>query len=1103
LVGRENEGNSCYSSLVWLSESTFIDKGVSEIILRGKVSVDNFCNFNLDSSDSYVFSPNSYSVKNGIYLSNCLISPKQLDDIPIRGIKDKDETFNLKKGTILGKIELISRTSHNRSLFLSKENKNMTSIDLIKFHTSNKFNRSTHENNLLSNLLLKYKTIFSRNKMDLGKTNIVQHKILTNCNNPITQPLRKIPLAIEPKVDELIEELKNNKIIQESSSPWSSPIVAVQKPNGQIRMCIDYRKLNSVTDRPIFPIPDATQLFDTLGSAQYFSTIDLSQGYYQIEMDKEDIEKTAFTTRQGHFEFLRMPFGLSGAPSTFQRMMHLILKGLNWKSCLIYLDDVLIFGRNLEEHNTRLMEVLECFQKSGLKLSPEKCQFLLKEVSYLGHTISSSGIKTDSSKVSKIKDFPVPCYEANLVSFLGFCGYYRKFIKNYADVVAPLESICKKGTRNSKICWNENALVSFEKLKDLLTSAPILAFPIPKGKYILDTDASDSACGAVLSQIQNNKERVIAYASHKFSAAERKYCTTRKELLAVHKYTLHFKHYLYGQQFLVRTDHKSLIWFLNWKNPNTSQYCRWRADLETFDMVVQHRAGEQHKNADFLSRIDCEQCEISHPDPKKRRNVKIYQNNSNDIKIRKLLINEKHAYCQSKDKNIKVVIQLMKEKRLNEAYPQELFDYPADASDLWLVRKHLRIRGDCLFYKTDSDAYLLIPPMKKRKEIIITLHKELSHTGIEKMLNELKKNYYWPKMKLDIKIVINSCKNCAFTKLNDTGVTPMQPNVLSYPFQRIGIDIAGPLPTSKEGYRYILGIIDYFSKYPMLIPLRTTESVTIAKGIFKNWITVFGCPYQIHSDNGPNISSSLINSVCQQLGIVKSTSTPYHPKSNGLIERLFRTTKEALRATMFGELKSGWAEKLPGIEMTLRSTVNSTTRFSPYEIIFGQEMRRKCFIECGLEEKKKLYAGGADYFIDLIKDLRIIKHQVKYNTQTKAEKMKVNQKLKKRELNVNSFVMVKLPPAKQSPLGNKYEGPYKIIEVINPYVYKLQGSSGKCIKRHRDHIKPVLISPRNKEFSYSSKSTSHSDPTEDDNQTPDHRQLTRTRRPVQRYGYDC
>jgi len=455
--------------------------------------------------------------------------------------------------------------------------------------------------------------IFSKYSLDVGLTNVIEHTIDTGEAKPIAFKPRRIPIGLEEVVNSKVKELEQAGIIRQSNSPWNFPLVIVKKKNEDIRLCVDYRGLNAKTDRPIYPIPASEEIFDAIGEAKYFSTLDLSSGYYQIPVKSDDMKKTAFTTKHGQFEFTRMPFGLCSAPATFQKMMNIILQRENWSKCLIYLDDVLIFGRTIKEHNDRLSLVLQRIKEAGLKLSPEKCCILKTRVHYLGHVIDADGVRTDPDKITAIKQWHIPMCVKELQSFLGLCNYYRRFIKNYAMLSEPLTRMIQK---DAKFDWDDDKINAFNRLKEALSSPPVLALPIRDGYYVLDTDASQNSIGAVLSQIQNGSERVVAFASKTLTKSQRKYCITRKELFSIYTFVLKFKHYLFGQKFTVRTDHEALKWFLKWDSPNTSQFCVWKSELEVYDMVIEYRKGKYHVNADALSRLGyCEQCTLKHNEP--------------------------------------------------------------------------------------------------------------------------------------------------------------------------------------------------------------------------------------------------------------------------------------------------------------------------------------------------------------------------------------------------------------------------------------------------------------------------------------------------------
>jgi len=394
-----------------------------------------------------------------------------------------------------------------------------------------------------------------------------------------------------------------NKIIQTSVSQWNAPLLVVPKKadasgKPKLRVVVDFRKLNDLTIGDSFPLPNITEILDQLGNAKYFTTLDLASGYHQIPMAERDKQKTAFSTPYGHYEFNRMPFGLKNAPATFQRLMNSVLTGMQGLKCLVYLDDIVIYGASLEEHNKRLEEVLQRLRENNLKLQPDKCEFLRKETIYLGHIISENGISPDPSKLTAIKEFPTPRKVKDIQSFIGLAGYYRKFIADFSKVAKPLTKLTKK---SEKFEWTAEQQNAFETLKEKLMTAPVLKYPDFSEEFIVTTDASAYAIGAVLSQGKVGNDRPIAYASRVLSRAEQNYNTTEKELLAIVWAVKHFRPYVYGTKFKIVTDHKPLIWLFNVNDPG-SRLIRWRLKLEEYDYEIIHKAGRANSNADALSR---------------------------------------------------------------------------------------------------------------------------------------------------------------------------------------------------------------------------------------------------------------------------------------------------------------------------------------------------------------------------------------------------------------------------------------------------------------------------------------------------------------------
>ncbi|KAL0902756.1 hypothetical protein ABMA27_000562 [Loxostege sticticalis] len=393
---------------------------------------------------------------------------------------------------------------------------------------------NSEEKREINKLCYQYRDIFYSEKMPLTFTHSVKHKLRLTDETPIfTKNYRKPPceqVEIQKQVDDLVKK----GIVRESMSPWSSPVHIVPKKadaSGKVkwRLVIDYRKLNDRTIEDKFPIPNITDILDKLGRAQYFSTIDLASGYHQVEMDERDIEKTAFTTDR-HYEFLRMPFGLKNAPSTFQRLMNNILRDLLYDTCIVYLDDILIYSVSLQDHIKKLKRVFDRLREHNFKVQLDKSEFLRKEVIYLGHTLTQEGLKPNEDKIKAIKKFPIPATQKEIKSFLGLVGYYRKFIPDFAKMTKPMTKCLKK---NAKVTHTPEFIDSFNKSKDILCNAPVLQYPDFEKPFILTTDASDVSIGAVLSQGTVGTDRPIAYASRTLSQTEIKYSTIEKELLAI------------------------------------------------------------------------------------------------------------------------------------------------------------------------------------------------------------------------------------------------------------------------------------------------------------------------------------------------------------------------------------------------------------------------------------------------------------------------------------------------------------------------------------------------------------------------------------------
>ena len=457
---------------------------------------------------------------------------------------------------------------------------------------------SANEISDLDNLLSEYKDVFAENDFDLGNFHAISHKIDTGNASPIKQKMRRTPINFADEEKAHLDKMLQAGVIKPSISEWASPPVLIRKRDGSVRWCIDYRALNNVTRKDVYPLPRIEECLDTLEGNVWFSKLDANAAYWQIHVDKADQEKTAFITKYGLFEFERMGFGLCNAPATFSRAMNLILRGLTWEIALAFLDDVLVLGKDFQEHLRNLRLVLDRFKMYELKLKPKKCALFQTKVEFLGRDVDNTGLHLKAEQVEAVQNWPVPQRTRDVERFLGLVNYHRMFLKDYARVAAPLYAL----TGKQVFRWEEIHQEAFEALKRMLVTAPVLTLPNPTDMFVLDTDASDLALGAELLQIQDGEEKVVAYGSCVLTKEQRKYCVTRKELLAVVMFTRLYRHYLLGKPFLVRTDHSSLRWLLNFKRPE-GQIARWLEELSQYDFHIEHRKGVKHVNADALSRI--------------------------------------------------------------------------------------------------------------------------------------------------------------------------------------------------------------------------------------------------------------------------------------------------------------------------------------------------------------------------------------------------------------------------------------------------------------------------------------------------------------------
>ena len=790
-----------------------------------------------------------------------------------------------------------------------------------------------------------------------GRTEAVMHDIDTGS----TRPIRCNPRKLSPKKikiqQELVDKMLEEGQIEHSVSAWSAPTVLVTKKDGTTRFCVDYRRLNNNTKKDAFPLPRIDDSLNSLSGQSWFSTLDLASGYWQVRLSEDAKPKTAFATHSGLFQFTVMPFGLCNAPATFERLMSQVMRGLHWKRCLVYIDDILVFGNDFESALRSLELVLTQVAEYGLQLKSTKCNLFRTSVPFLGHIVGRAGLECDPNKVSAVANWIPPSTIKGVREFLGFTGYYRRFVPDYSTVAQLLVRLLGK---DCKFKWTDACQDAFKALRALLIKAPVLAFPKEDLPYIVDTDASDYGIGGVLSQCIEGTEHVIAYYSKSLNPAQQKYCTTRRELLAVVATLDHFKGYVWGPKFVVRTDHAALVWLKNLKNIQ-GMLARWLAKLQQFHFEIIHRPGAQHGNADGLSR--CPQCErgdcapiinSSSTDPEQpyasscigsSLDSELIPLESGETCIAAVMIAQSEnskliTSAQMTDSEITIVRNWL----IDGKFPARIQDFAPASYELkayWIGRKSLFLDENNILWRKRSDAGArtqLVVPRSMRDTIFNDSHHTMygGHFGITHTHSKLQLHYFWPGMSNFVRDRISACHKCVARKSPVNRHHPMGHVPVSGRFERVAMDLLDVSVISAKGYKYILVVCDYFTKYTEAYPLKDKTARSVADALMDIWLPRYGFPLFLHSDQGKEFDNAMIHKLSELLGTVKTKTTPYHPRSDGLVER-FNRTLLAMLAMFVSQEHDNWDDLLPFMMLAYNTTVHTTTGFTPYRLVFGDE----------------------------------------------------------------------------------------------------------------------------------------------------------------------
>ena len=835
---------------------------------------------------------------------------------------------------------------------------------------------------MVEKVLIEEQDVFAKDEHDIGMIPDFQLKINLTDNIPTTAAYRRIPPNLYSEVRNYIDDLVNNGWIRESFSSYSSPIVCVRKKDGGLRMCCDYRKLNLKTIPDAQPIPRIQDIFDKLGGKKWFSTLDMAKAYHQGFIAEECRHLTAFTTPWTLYEWVRIPFGLRNAPPGFQRFITQALGDLKGLLCEPYLDDVLVFAETLEEHVKHLKKVLYRLRMKGVKLRADKCCFAKEEVRYLGRLVSSNGYRPDPEDTAALEKFRDPPKNVGeLRSVLGFLGYYRGYVKDFSRKVKPLYELLQKDGESKgkgksrkegkeekasgqkydpkeKIVWEERHQVILEELIDYLKSPEVIAFPNFDLPFFITTDASNQGLGSVLYQTQDGVDRVVSYASRTLSEAEKNYHfhSGKLEFLGLKwAVTERFADYLryHHQPFVVYTDNNPLTYVLTSAKLNAIGM-RWVNELADFNFTIKYRPGKENVDADYLSRRPMDISELKRGcsesvDPRCMDAVVSGLRHKGSVVS---AVSASNLVLKPDEKVISVSKEELAEKQKHDdiigpVYRAVLIgcrpkrkEWAELSQESRLLMRNfgkLRLRDGVLLRYTTKFSQIVLP--KEMYQLVYTeLHEKMAHLGVEKVVNLAQQRFYWPRMASDIKDYIQKkCRCIVNKKPNSHERAPLVPIQAMYPFQMVSLDYM-KLDQCKGKFQYALVITDHFTRFAQVYGTKSKSSRAAADKLYNEFVMQYGFPERIHSDQGGEFNSNLFKDLHRISGIKASRTTPYHPEGDGQTERFNRTLCNMLKSLKESE-KKDWKKHLPKLAFAYNSTVNKSTGFSPFYLMFGRESK--------------------------------------------------------------------------------------------------------------------------------------------------------------------
>lgn len=1029
----------------------------------------------------------SQQIADGVFIAKTIIDTKK----PIvRIINTTSKVQILKLGAVkteslenfkIYTIDEVKRTKQRTKLLITE----------LESHTPKQ-----HRSKIIP-LCREFNDIFAMEEDKLSVNNFYTQKFRVKDDTPVYVKNYRLPYSQREEVNQQVGKLLQNDLIEPSCAEYNSPILLVPKKGigktKKWRLCIDYRLVNKKLIADKYPLPRIEDILDSLGRARFFSIIDLFSGFHQIPIDEESRDITSFSTTEGSFRWKVVPFGLNVSPNSFSRMMAIAFSGIPAGTAFLYIDDIIVTGCSEAHHMKNLRTVFETLRKYNLKINPYKCQFFKKEVVFLGHRCTEEGISPDSEKLKTLENYPEPNDKDSVKRFVAFANYYRKFVKNFATLAQPLNHLTRKSTI---FRWGEESKKAFTAIKNALSRPTVLAYPDFNKEFTLTVDACMTGCGAVLSQIQDDgTDRPISFASRAFNKTERNKPIIELELLGIFYGITYFKPYLYGTEFLVRTDHKPLIYLFSLTNP-TQRLLRIRLELEEFTFNIEYIRGKDNVVADALSRMsmdeikECNQnvarinvttrsmtrkANKTRKDEKEEEeiiNLTVYEDHNIKFhkRIPKIVVKNKTLEARMNGKSL-FKIDLSALIRDGKLALVQLFSHlQLKANEMKIGTFHLSLDSALFNYCTIENfkeagqnvmksTIILTSEIKRvesedeKRELLERYHNDKllgGHSGRNRLYAKLRSKFYWKGLSRDVSNLVKKCPQCQLNKIQSHTREKMEiTKTPQKPFDTVIIDTIGPLNESIYGNKYAVTLICDLTKHLTIIPIKNKEAKTIARAIVEEFILIYGVMKNTRTDLGTEYNNQIFNELSKLLDIQNNFSTAYHHQTVGTIERNHRVLNAYLRSYLL-ENRNDWDVYAKYFQFCYNTTPNSSLnhRYTPFELIFGHKAN---FPSETFESIEPIY--NIDNYVNELKFRLQKTHEKSREILTKyKERMKAQYDKRVEELEIKIGDEIKIRDEAGHKLEPLYRGPFTVDSIEGKNVIAFD-KSGKKIKVHKNRVK--------------------------------------------------